>query len=365
MKKYYSLYKYLKNLETDSVELSFEEIEKILGFKLPDSAFKFRPWWGNDYYHSQSGAWLDAGWKITNIALGRTVKFQRIAEVGIKNKESSKISFNYKLYTNKRSIKSDYYKLFPEESFIFIADYTKKKILVEKYEDAKKSFNNKYWKGVFYEVWGIIELLLKYIIEINKNQSEKICEIRFFTKDLKKLDCWKLIKVTKELGFLTDDSEKAAESLKNLRNIIHPDYQISNKIEPDEEKALLSISFLRTIIKDLKRNKDLWLSAAQQYYNNKEYENSEEAYDVLINMDNNNLDYLKSLADVQYFLKKYFDSISNYEKIKNKNPSYIAIDHLINITKIKLTEQLEIEKRNNDFRDSLINKKKGFTNGTW
>ncbi len=29
MKKYYSLYQYLKNLETDSVELSFEEIEKI------------------------------------------------------------------------------------------------------------------------------------------------------------------------------------------------------------------------------------------------------------------------------------------------------------------------------------------------
>jgi hypothetical protein len=42
MNRYYSLYKYFIELKIDEINISFEEIEKILCIELPSSAYKFR-----------------------------------------------------------------------------------------------------------------------------------------------------------------------------------------------------------------------------------------------------------------------------------------------------------------------------------
>ncbi len=62
--------------------LTFSEIERILGFRLPRSAYDHRPWWANpssanDHPYAQS--WLSAGWKvdIVNQSL-QWVRFQRV-----------------------------------------------------------------------------------------------------------------------------------------------------------------------------------------------------------------------------------------------------------------------------------------------
>lgn len=54
----------------DSVLLSFEGVEKLLGESLPSSAREHRSWWANDpLSHPQSQAWLSAGWRVTDVDL--------------------------------------------------------------------------------------------------------------------------------------------------------------------------------------------------------------------------------------------------------------------------------------------------------
>lgn len=53
--KYYPLMQYLKNCQEQIKILKLEEIEKILGFKLPPSAHNHGAWWANGG-HSHSNA---------------------------------------------------------------------------------------------------------------------------------------------------------------------------------------------------------------------------------------------------------------------------------------------------------------------
>jgi hypothetical protein len=78
----------------DQVPLTFEEVEKIIGSNLPDSARVFRGWWANDSVgHSHSQLWLEAGWRTTYINLTEgKVTFSRIRE-----REKAYIAFFSKL----------------------------------------------------------------------------------------------------------------------------------------------------------------------------------------------------------------------------------------------------------------------------
>lgn len=65
MSKYSALSQYLASLSQESIDLSFSQIEEILGDSLPRSA-RLHPhqWWSNDTRnHSWSQLWLAAGWK--------------------------------------------------------------------------------------------------------------------------------------------------------------------------------------------------------------------------------------------------------------------------------------------------------------
>jgi hypothetical protein len=68
MGKYEPLGRFLKSLDRPRWRASFAEIEAILSFKLPDSAFKYPAWWSNDATgHSHARAWLDAGWRTAEV----------------------------------------------------------------------------------------------------------------------------------------------------------------------------------------------------------------------------------------------------------------------------------------------------------
>jgi len=74
MRKYEKLGIYLKNQDKKLVKLTFEQIEKILGFPLPKSARTYRPWWANDKTHVQAkDGWLNFGWKTTNVDMGTQI----------------------------------------------------------------------------------------------------------------------------------------------------------------------------------------------------------------------------------------------------------------------------------------------------
>ena len=63
--RYRALHDYLKGLTVERIELTFGEIEKILGFPLPDSARKYGAFWANHHggTHVWATQWMDAGWR--------------------------------------------------------------------------------------------------------------------------------------------------------------------------------------------------------------------------------------------------------------------------------------------------------------
>ena len=68
---YTSFLKYLKDQHVNEVDCSFEQIEKILGFKLPHSAYKYAAWWSNSPSHPLMAQILEAGWESKYLDLRR------------------------------------------------------------------------------------------------------------------------------------------------------------------------------------------------------------------------------------------------------------------------------------------------------
>ena len=79
--KYRRLYAHLCDKEDGQWLTSFREIEAILGFRLPASARRYRPWWANQKGggHSQALAWTAAGWETSNVDMGaETLLLRRV-----------------------------------------------------------------------------------------------------------------------------------------------------------------------------------------------------------------------------------------------------------------------------------------------
>ena len=65
--KYYPLFEYLQRQpDAGLLELSFAEIEKILGKLLPASAYTTRAWWANGTA-PQAQSWQEARWLVDNV----------------------------------------------------------------------------------------------------------------------------------------------------------------------------------------------------------------------------------------------------------------------------------------------------------
>ena len=67
---YATLTAYLERSGKSEMVMTFDEVKKVNGGYLPDSAYKRRPWWANDPKgHSHSCAWLNAGYKTCDVSI--------------------------------------------------------------------------------------------------------------------------------------------------------------------------------------------------------------------------------------------------------------------------------------------------------
>ena len=81
--KYAPLYRCLSIKTGSRWQVSFAELEMILGFDLPDSARLYRPWWSNQKRnagHSHALAWQAAGWKTQEVDLEAEVLVFTLAD---------------------------------------------------------------------------------------------------------------------------------------------------------------------------------------------------------------------------------------------------------------------------------------------
>jgi len=83
MGKYEPLSDFLRKQRTDRIVLTFAEIERIVGFKLPRSAREYRAWWSNNPSNSvMTKAWLDAGFESEQVDMaGRKLAFRKVRKM--------------------------------------------------------------------------------------------------------------------------------------------------------------------------------------------------------------------------------------------------------------------------------------------
>lgn len=74
-KRFVKLTNFLKE-SNQNVTLDFSQLEKILGFKLPPSAYKYKAWWSNSG-HTHSNTWIDAGYKVVRPKPGIEIRFEK------------------------------------------------------------------------------------------------------------------------------------------------------------------------------------------------------------------------------------------------------------------------------------------------
>ena len=69
MSKYEPLKRFLIDQTGHQAPMSFADVERALGARLPRSARQYAPWWANetDGGHVQARAWLEAGWKTSRV----------------------------------------------------------------------------------------------------------------------------------------------------------------------------------------------------------------------------------------------------------------------------------------------------------
>jgi hypothetical protein len=79
MSKYASLEKYLRDQPWDEVPMTFDDIERVIGAKLPP-AQRYRAWWSNNPSNNvMTKAWLSAGFRTERVDLaGRKLVFRRV-----------------------------------------------------------------------------------------------------------------------------------------------------------------------------------------------------------------------------------------------------------------------------------------------
>lgn len=78
--EYLSLYTYLEHRYASTVVLTFEQMESLLGFALPESARIEREWWTDAALRmdGHSGAWTEARRTAMPNLTARTVTFERL-----------------------------------------------------------------------------------------------------------------------------------------------------------------------------------------------------------------------------------------------------------------------------------------------
>src|SRR6266849_10863385 len=79
MSKYQALGDYLKRQRRETVPMTFGEIEKLTGTKLPPSS-RYRAWWSNNDFNSVlTKVWIEAGFKSEQVDMERCkLVFRRV-----------------------------------------------------------------------------------------------------------------------------------------------------------------------------------------------------------------------------------------------------------------------------------------------
>jgi hypothetical protein len=87
--KYEPLGAFLRGQRSEEVPLTFNEIEKITGVKLPPKAQHHRAWWSNNASNNvMTKVWLEAGYESARVDMtARKLVFRRVAKAATEERK--------------------------------------------------------------------------------------------------------------------------------------------------------------------------------------------------------------------------------------------------------------------------------------
>jgi hypothetical protein len=78
--EYLSLFTYLDDRYASTVVLTFDQMETLLGFALPEPAGRDRDWWTAGSARNHAAAWIGARRSAMPNLVARTVTFERLTD---------------------------------------------------------------------------------------------------------------------------------------------------------------------------------------------------------------------------------------------------------------------------------------------
>ena len=134
-------------------------------------------------------------------------------------------------------------------------------VIKQRLDEIKKCLNNDIPFGAIFLIGSTLEGLL---LNIAKQNPEKFNQSKSAPKEIdgtiKKFKNWSLnslIDVAYETNFIGLDVKKFSHNLRDFRNYIHPEEQVTQNFNPDKNTALISYQVLLAAIKDLQNQKEL------------------------------------------------------------------------------------------------------------
>jgi len=114
-------------------------------------------------------------------------------------------------------------------------------ILKRDYCNTLEAFEFKLWKLSYVCCMGIVETLIDQCLKDNNIDIQKKGQIIGFAQK---------VKLAKENNLVKRNTGNMVDSLRDIRNVVHPSYEVRNNLEIKKENVEIALSFLFLLLRE-------------------------------------------------------------------------------------------------------------------
>ena len=137
-----------------------------------------------------------------------------------------------------------------KRQFTFIYDKDLRTIIERDYSEIQRAYISECWKSVIILCGGTIEAILTDLLTSNE-PATKVAKSAPKEPDITRWDLSNLIDVAAELSLVSAGVEKLSHPIREYRNLVHPGYELRNKLRFDAEEAKIAVEVLNIVHRDL------------------------------------------------------------------------------------------------------------------
>jgi hypothetical protein len=135
--------------------------------------------------------------------------------------------------------------------FRFVKDSGLREIIERDYGDIVKAVATTSWKSVIILSGGIIEAILLNCLMADESRARTAKGAPGGKPDLSEWDLSELLRVAVNLKMVEPSAEMLADAARQYRNIVHPGYELRNKLQVGKFEADSALNTLKILHRDL------------------------------------------------------------------------------------------------------------------